>query len=192
MKYIFFTLISILFFSCKNSSEKKETLETSSEIKIELNVIVPDTIDDDMMLLGIINRDGFKNDLFSEWYKVNFNDHILDTTTVEALKPKLKDIYIKVFMGTWCSDSQREIPALYKILGEAEYNYNNLEMIAVSHEKETPDHLEEGMDIQYVPTIIFYKEEKEIGRFVEFAQENLEKDILAILSETGYKHSYED
>ena len=30
-----------------------------------------------------------------------------------------------------------------------------------------------------------------MGRYVEFAQDTLEKDILAILNETGYKHSYE-
>ena len=41
-------------------------------------------------------------------------------------------------------------------------------------------------------TIIFYKNEKEIGRYVELAQKTLEKDILAILNESGYKHSYEE
>ena len=44
----------------------------------------------------------------------------------------------------------------------------------------------------YVPTIIFYRDGLEIGRFVEFAQVSLEKDILAIVSGVGYKHSYED
>ena len=31
-----------------------------------------------------------------------------------------------------------------------------------------------------------------MGRFVEFAQERLEKDRHAIVSGTGYKHTYED
>ena len=155
-------------------------------------MVVPDTIDYGMMLLGIINKDGFKNELFSEWYKESFNEHILDTVTIEALTSKLNNVSIKVFMGSWCSDSQREVPALYKILDAAKYDYSKLSIIAVSHDKDTPDHLEKGLDIQYVPTIIIYKEDKEIGRFVEFAQENLEKDLLAIINEVGYKHSYEE
>ena len=97
-----------------------------------------------------------------------------------------------MFMGTWCSDSQREVPAFYKILNQTDFDHTNLEVIAVSQEKDTPNKLEEGFAIEYVPTIIFYRNDKEIGRYVEVAQETLEKDILAILNESGYKHSYEE
>ena len=45
------------------------------------------------------------------------------------------------------------------------------------------------LDIRFMR---FYKNDKEIGRYVEVAQETLEKDILAILNESGYKHSYEE
>jgi transcriptional regulator with XRE-family HTH domain len=38
--------------------------------------------------------------------------------------------------------------------------------------------------------VIFYKDGKEIGRYVEFARETLEKDMLAIVSGKSYKHSY--
>ena len=192
MKYIYILVLATAFFSCKNTSEKEEVLEINSELKNEINIVVPDTIDDGMMLLGVINRDGFKNDFFSEWYKENYKEHALDTTIIEVLTTKLNEVSIKVFMGTWCSDSQKEVPALYKILDAAKYDYSKLTIVAVSHDKDTPEHLEKGMDIQYVPTIILYKEGKEIGRFVEFAQENLEKDMLAIINEVGYKNSYEE
>ncbi len=192
MKYIYILVLATAFFSCKNTSEKGEVIEIKSETKSEINRVVPDTIDDGMMLLGVINRDGFKNDFFSEWYKENYREHALDTTIIEVLTTKLNEVSIKVFMGTWCSDSQKEVPALYKILDAAKYDYSKLTIVAVSHDKDTPEHLEKGMDIQYVPTIILYKEGKEIGRFVEFAQENLEKDMLAIINEVGYKNSYEE
>jgi len=192
MKFIYILVLASTFLSCNNASKKEQVLELNSEIKNEINLVVPDTIDDGMMLLGIVNRDAFKNELFSEWYKENHTEHILDSTTIEALSPKLNDFSIKVFMGTWCSDSQREVPALFKILDAANYDYSKLSIIAVSHDKDTPNHLEKGLDIKYVPTIILYKEGKEIGRFVEFAQENLEKDLLAIINEEGYKNSYEE
>ncbi|MBV1888022.1 MAG: thioredoxin family protein [Urechidicola sp.] len=192
MKYIYILVFAVTFLSCKNTSEKKDILVIKSEFKSEINKIVPDTIDDGMMLLGVVNREGFKNELFLDWYQENFKEHVLDSTTIEVLAPKLKDVTIKVFMGTWCSDSQREIPALYKILDAVKYDYSKFSIIAVSHEKDTPNHLEKELDIEYVPTIIIYKKDKEIGRFVEFAQENLEKDLLAIINEVGYKNSYEE
>lgn len=206
MKKLTLLFILIALVSCKNETEKKdektETKEVVSEKNTkkiptlayhpEINVLVKDTVDDNMMLLGKINRKGFNNKAFIEWFKENYKEHTLDEATIEALKPKLKDVKIKAFMGTWCSDSQREIPALFKVLETAEFNIENLELIAVNHDKETPKHLEKGMDIQYVPTIIFYKNEKEIGRYVESAQETIEKDFLAILSETGYKHTYQE
>ncbi|MFK5982336.1 MAG: thioredoxin family protein [Flavobacteriaceae bacterium] len=198
MKKLAFLFIVTLLISCNNKVEKKEeskkteTTSEQKEVQQEINILVKDTVDNNMMLLGKITLQGFKAADFSEWFSENYNNHPLDIETIKAISPKLKDINIKVFMGTWCSDSQRETPALYKILDAAEFDYSNIEIIAVNHDKETPKHLEKNMDIQYVPTIIFYKEGKEIGRYVELAQETLEKDMLAILNETGYKHSYEE
>lgn len=195
MKKLSYLLLIFMILSCKQSSEKKldtEKITDQNEIKTELNLMVPDTIDDNMMLIGVINEEGLMDEEFREWYKENYNNHILDTITINEIKPKLREVTIKVFMGTWCSDSQREVVALYKILKEAEFDISKLEIIALSREKETPDHLEKGFNIEYVPTIIFYKNEIEIGRFVELAQDTLEKDMLAILNETGYKHSYEE
>ena len=194
MKNLSYLLLVFMIISCKQSSEKKTDIKEISdlhEIKTELNLIVPDTIDDNMMLIGVINEEGLQNEEFIDWYKENYNDHILDTVTIKQIKPKLNKLTIKVFMGTWCSDSQREVAALYKVLKKAEFDMNQLEVIALSQEKETPNHLEKGFNIEYVPTIIFYKNDKEMGRYVEFAQDTLEKDILAILNQTGYKHSYE-
>ena len=194
MKNLNYLLLVFIIISCKQPSEKKTDIKEISdhnEIKTELNLIVPDTFDENMMLIGVINEEGLQNEEFIDWYKENYNDHILDTVSIKQIKPKLNELTIKVFMGTWCSDSQREVAALYKVLKKAEFDMNQLEVIALSQEKDTPNHLEKGFNIEYVPTIIFYKNDKEIGRYVEFAQKTLEKDILAILNETGYKHSYE-
>jgi thiol-disulfide isomerase/thioredoxin len=195
MKNLSYLLFVFMIISCKQSSEKKTDIKEISdhhEIKTELNLMVPDTIDENMMLIGVINEEGLQNEEFIDWYQENYNDHILDTVMIKLIKPKLNELRIIVFMGTWCSDSQREVAALYKVLKKAEFDMNQLEVIALSQEKDTPNHLEKGFNIEYVPTIIFYKNKKEMGRYVEFAQDTLEKDILAILNETGYKHSYQD
>ena len=57
----------------------------------------------------------------------------------------------------------------------------------------TANGLEKGYNVLRVPTFIFYKDGKEIGRFVEHTVNDatLEHDILQIVSEKGYKHAYE-
>ena len=94
-------------------------------------------------------------------------------------------------MGTWCGDSKRETPRFYKILEETNFDENYFELITVNRSKKTPDNLQEGFNIIRVPTFIFYKEGKEVGRYVEYPRETLEKDILKIVTGQAYKHSYD-
>ena len=114
-----------------------------------------------------------------------------DNWSSDFLKEKLKGIKIKGFMGTWCGDSKRETPRFYKILEQANFDFKNLDLVTVNRSKKTPDNLQEGLDIKKVPTFIFYKDGKEIGRFVERVRESLEKDMLKIVSEQNYKHFYD-
>ena len=70
-----------------------------------------------------------------------------------------------------------------------EYNY---EMIGITRGKKTPDNLQQGFHINYTPTFIFYKDGVEIGRYVERARQNFERDILRILRGKSYKHVYQN
>ena len=94
-------------------------------------------------------------------------------------------------MGTWCGDSKRETPRFYKILELADFEMKDFELVTVNRSKKTPDNLQAGLNIFKVPTFIFYKDGKEIGRYVEYARVSLEKDILKIVSGLPYKHSYD-
>lgn len=194
MKKIFILFSSILLVACNSSKEKnKVEKSTSSEmisenLKEKINDTVP--YEDSVMLLGKANRKGFQMDAFKDWFNTGYADYKVDSETVEQLKPLLKDVNISVFMGTWCEDSQRETPHFYKILDDADFDESKLTLITVSEEKTTPQGFEEGKNITNVPTIIFYKNEKELGRIVEYPIESLEKDMLTILSGKEYKHAY--
>lgn len=199
MKKSAFLFFVILQFGCNTTKEiskdsidisnaKKEMEDERDSEKINATVPYKETI----ILLGKANRVGFAQTPFQSWFDKNFESYEFDKATIEKLKPLLKDVTIKTFMGTWCGDSKRETPRLYKILDAVNFNYDNFTLITVSRQKNTPSGFEKGFNIIRVPTIIFYKKGKEMGRFVEFAQESLEKDMLAIVSGTSYKHSYED
>lgn len=142
-------------------------------------------------LEGVTSQDAFKEAPYAAWFNRNYDGYKLDEVLIKEIKKKLKGVTIKAFMGTWCGDSRREIPHFYKLLAEAEFDEDDLEMIAVNRRKKTADNLQEGLNIIRVPTFIFYKKGEEIGRYVEYPRESLEKDILKILKKEPYKHSYD-
>ena len=194
MKKLFIILSATLLIACNTSKEKNKVgKNTSNEIISENNKEkINDTVtyEDSVMLLGKANRKGFQMDAFKDWFNTGYEDYKVDTETAEKLKPLLKDVDITVFMGTWCEDSQRETPHFYKILDAANFDESKLTLITVSEEKTTPQGYEEGKNITNVPTIIFYKNDKELGQIVEYPIESLEKDMFAILSGKDYKHAY--
>jgi hypothetical protein len=73
------------------------------------------------------------------------------------------------------------LPRLFKILNELNYDVNSITLIGVNREKQGLSNEAEGLDIGFVPTIIFYKDGIEIGRIVETPAESLEKDLLRII-----------
>ena len=204
MKTIVFslTVFSILFFGCKNPNQDAEneitqdnvTLEKSAEnlasSELNINRQVADTIDDGMMLLGPINEEGLNQEPYSVWFEENSKAYTPDMALVEQIKPLIKTCYIKVFMGSWCEDSQREIPALFKLLKLTEFNQSQLEIIAMTHDKDTPENYEADYEIEFIPTIMFFKDGAELNRIVEYTQESLEQDVLKILKQQPYTPAY--
>jgi thiol-disulfide isomerase/thioredoxin len=150
------------------------------------------TTNTDGYLVGLADKTNFEKAPFNEWFIPNYKEYSLDMQIVSKLKPLFKEVKIKAVMGTWCGDSRRETPHFYKLLDAVDFNYKNLEMITVDRSKSTPNNDQTGLNIERVPTFIFYKNGKEINRFVEYPRETLEKDFLKILQEVGYKHSYLD
>lgn len=145
-------------------------------------------------LVGHISPEQITTAPFDEWYHVFFEYHEADSALIENFKMALKKYNILVFMGTWCSDSQREIPGLIKILGQAEFPNEQLKIVAVHDKgefyKTSPNGEQWGLQIKMVPTIIFLKDGKEANRIVESPVETLEKDMQKIISGQEYVPNY--
>lgn len=90
---------------------------------------------------------------------------------------------VTVFLGTWCSDSRREVPRLWQALdlsgGAAPFQ---VRYIAVDREKKDPAGKTAESDIRYVPTFIVHRGGREVGRIVESAPNGVETDLLAFLT----------
>ncbi|SNR67804.1 thioredoxin family protein [Lutibacter flavus] len=190
MKKLFFFLVVLATVSC--STSKKIVSTPVKEDVTPVKVVATAVKDASGNLIGIATKESFLQEPYNEWFNPNYEYYSLNEDVIDKLKPLLKEVTIKAFMGTWCGDSQEQTPAFYKILDNTDFNYSNLELVTVDRSKTTPDNLQESFNIIRVPTFIFYKEGKEIGRFVEYPRESVEEDILKIVSGEPYKHSYED
>ncbi len=145
-------------------------------------------------LLGKINSDRLKTEPYAAWYLNSYSGYTVDKTLVNRFSKKLKNTQIKLFLGTWCGDSKREVPRFLKILEEADYPIENLEIVALDRRegrvKTSPGGEEKGLNIVKVPTFIFFEDGKEINRIIESPIETLEEDIATIVSKANYVPNY--
>ncbi|MFN9959201.1 MAG: thioredoxin family protein, partial [bacterium] len=79
-------------------------------------------------------------------------------------------IYLVVFAGTWCGDTQVILPRFFKLIQEADFPLSRVNLIGVDRSKKTLGSLSEAMGVYNVPTMIVMKNGKEIGRVVEYGK----------------------
>ncbi|MFD1079699.1 hypothetical protein, partial [Longispora fulva] len=87
------------------------------------------------IIVGEISMQDLEQPPHSAWFDPMYRSYKPSKETFDAIKSNIKDYEIKAFMGTWCADSQREIPKLYKVLQESGFNMENLNMRGVTQEK---------------------------------------------------------
>lgn len=166
-KFLIFAAILICFVNC--ASEKG--LKSKKIIKDGINI-----------LYGEISIEQLFYD-FPEWNN-NYNIYDPDTSLLDSLKKKENEnLEVDIFLGTWCGDSKREVPRFLKILDQAKLiARENIKLFAVDRKKKLANGLANDNNIQRVATFILKKNSEEIGRIVEYPENNLEQDILNILT----------
>ncbi len=154
-----------------------------SSCSITVNKIITDERTGKKELAGTVNRKGFQKKEFKTWFNKGYEEYVPDAKVINKLKNKTlyKGVKIKIIFGTWCGDSRRELPRFYKIVDTANIPENIIGLTAVDTKKSSRDKKLEGIEFTRIPTFIFYKNGKEIGRIVESTKESLEKDMLKIL-----------
>lgn len=147
----------------------------------DLNRHAKDPVDGDEILYGYCNPAGLAEEPFGDWFRPRYDEYNVDQIKLDELNTELfYSSTITVVMGTWCSDSRREVPRFLKILDGLGYDTNALNMICVDRNKyaEVPEL--EKLSVQLVPTFIFSNDEIELGRIVESPEESLEADMVKI------------
>lgn len=171
LKTFIFFFTAVLLYSCQG--------------KILLNQSKFDKKDDNEILYGYSDISGLKSMPYLEWFESEYNNYIPEISALNQISQKglIKNYRIRIVMGTWCSDSRREVPRFIKILEGLDYPMESLIIINVDTDKQAKKTFADKMDIKRIPTFVIYNYGVEIGRIVESPEISLEKDLLKIISE---------
>lgn len=137
----------------------------------------------DKMLLGGVSRDVFEKQPFSDWFVENYEAYDANEAMIKDLSKKLKRHKIEVFIGTWDDESKLRYPQFMKVLDLAKFPESRMLTYAVNKSKKSFYSEERGKNLEHLPTFIFYKGGKEVGRIVESpVSGSFEEDILMIVN----------
>lgn len=189
MKPIIYSYILLLCYAFHTSSCHSRIAPQGSMLNREVN--------DEQgkpQLLGKCSRGRLEQAPYDSWFVKNYTNYTVDSVTADQLKTKLRDKQLKIFMGTWCGDSQREVPRIFKILDYCGIDPSKVELIMVGEAdplyKQSPGHEEKGLNIFRVPDLIMLDKGKELGRVVESPVLSLEKDLQTMLDGGDYVPKY--
>jgi thiol-disulfide isomerase/thioredoxin len=134
------------------------------------------------ILIGKCTREGFStiNSDFDSAYRAEYSLYSTEKPLLPILKEQIQGIKIVVVFGTWCGDSKEWIPRFMKVMDEINFPMKNIKLIGVDRDKKAGNLDIAKYNIERVPTFIFYRDRKELGRIIEVPVDILEKEILNI------------
>lgn len=119
-------------------------------------------------------------DIIKEWPQ--FDQALAGAAVSDALVQKFASVKspleIKMFIGTWCGDTRRELPALLKAIEDAKNAQISYSFILMDHSKNSASGQEKVYEVSRLPSFIFIQNGKELGRFVESSQGQSSNELL--------------
>lgn len=97
-----------------------------------------------------------------------------------------------IFAGSWCEDTERELPKIYKLITGAGIFPDKILLYGVDRQKDESSGTAKEYKIEKVPTLVLEVEGEEIGRIVENPKLSWEEDILNILREYKFREKQEE
>jgi len=110
-------------------------------------------------------------------FKRNYDAYEV-TAGIEGLPADLK---VKILFGTWCHDSEREVPRMLKLLAASGVKEESIRLISLDVRKEEPRGRAKVLDVRFTPTFIFISSDIELGRIIERPVESLQADVAAMV-----------
>lgn len=129
------------------------------------------------ILMGTITVDSLQRDTSLHWLH-DASAYHGKQVAVDKLKQYNSKLFIQVFCGSWCEDTQRELPKFLNVVEASGLKYS---LYFLDRNKQSIAGEEKKYNILFVPTFIVFYEDKEIGRVIEMAPKGIENHIAEML-----------
>jgi len=140
--------------------------------------------DGEEMLLGWVGRPDFLTPAYPR-FQARYDTVRADAQVVDLIRDVSRGTEWTVFLGSWCPDSYREVPAFLKIADSAGIEPSRIRYYALDRAKKSPGGYEKEFGVTHVPTIVFLRDGTEVGRIVEKSEGSMEDEMLKILLGEG-------
>ncbi len=152
---------------------------------------------------GILSHAAEKTDrdtiLKEEKWQTVYDTFEVDDSMMEVLASKIGDnLVIDVYFAFWCHDSETNVPPFIKIIDQIKKlnsddnsgensDDNNAVALTVNYysvkrkANKKIKYYVKDLKVERVPTFIFYRDGKEIGRIIENPKKSLTEDFLEIV-----------
>jgi len=131
-------------------------------------------------LLGPLSKEEILEN-FPDW-QVEVASYVPNMEVIEKLQALPSEIKIEIFLGTWCSDTKRNVSAYFKIMDMVDSPLIMTTYIGIPEEDDSRKPFIEGKNIIKVPTFIVYIDNQEKGRIIEDPVKSVEEDLLDIIN----------
>jgi hypothetical protein len=141
---------------------------------------VAPSVQEEGVLVGPVTRE--KVEASPEWAQAEVEAKP-DPNVAAALAAVPAGAEVEIFLGTWCGDSRREVPRLWKALDAAGGAVPfQIHYVGVDHAKKEPAAEIAREGVRFLPTFIVRRGGHEVGRVVETSPNGIESDLLALLT----------
>ena len=102
-----YLMLFITATNCGSSYQKETETKQAPEQSVE---------EQNDLLIGSIDKNDLQQAPHSAWFDPMYQSYKPNQKALETIRENINDYNIKMFMGTWCADSQLEVPKFYKLL----------------------------------------------------------------------------
>lgn len=119
----------------------------------------------------------------SEVWMENYENFDPQNELLERVKSRVgNNLKIDVYLGLWCPDSRNNVPKFLKIMDRLEAGVPVDYYTVQRKPNRSVKYYVEDMKVEQVPTFVFFRDGKEIGRIIENPKKSLLADFLEIIS----------
>lgn len=165
MKNILSSIILSGFILTSCSIAQPATTNTSTTTETRTYEVSRDG--DSKILKGYIDRSTIESDTSFKWFKENMRWGNAPAAAIEAFQKNGNNVHFVVFGGTWCHDTQNQLPVFYRLIDKSGLSNNKVTLIGVDRAKTALNDFHKAFNVTRVPTFIVMQDGKEIGRVVE-------------------------